>query len=302
MDTYLVSSKRNKPSVAEQMGRIEGARLPLAELSLACGTRVTRPWTRDGFHGYVPGMAGHIISGYHGRSQDCSWRLESHRLVARIRPGTVTVVPESHDGQWDLSGPIEVSHVYLTSARLQSCCEAIISPRRVELIARVGFEDSTIASLLAMISHEALIQDGAPSRLFIDRALDLLCLQLIRGHSSVGSITLQTPRRGLADWQIRRITAYMREQLDEDLGLDELANIVNLTRFHFCTSFRLATGTTPYKWLTAQRIERAKELLSNPHMRITDVASSVGYKTLSAFTATFRKYVGVTPSQFRLRL
>ena len=94
----------------------------------------------------------------------------------------------------------------------------------------------------------------------------------------------------------------MRERLEQEIGLNELAALVNLSRFHFCTAFRMATGRTPHEWLTHQRIARARELLADPALRITDIALSVGYETPSAFAASFRKVAGVTPTEFRRRL
>jgi AraC family transcriptional regulator len=83
-------------------------------------------------------MAGHLIGAYHSGHQHCVWRSEKTRLTARIRPGTVTLIPESHDGHWDLAGPIEVSHVYLTDQRPQACADVITRGRRVELRGRSG--------------------------------------------------------------------------------------------------------------------------------------------------------------------
>ena len=109
-------------------------------------------------------------------------------------------------------------------------------------------------------------------------------------------------RRGLANWQVRRVTAYMSERLDQEVGLRELAQLINLSRFHFCTSFRLATGQTPREWLIARRIERACKLLAQPSLSITKVGLAVGYATPSAFAATFHKRMGMTPSEFRRTL
>ena len=109
-------------------------------------------------------------------------------------------------------------------------------------------------------------------------------------------------RRGLANWQVRRVTAYMSERLDQEVGLRELAQLINLSRFHFCTSFRLATGQTPREWLIARRIERACKLLAQPSLSITKVGLAVGYATPSAFAAAFHKRMGMTPSEFRRTL
>jgi AraC family transcriptional regulator len=61
----------------------------------------------------------------------------------------------------------------------------------------------------------------------------------------------------------------------------------------------LATGRTPYELLISLRMERARDLLRDPRLQVTDVAFAVGYKTPSSFAAAFHKLVGVTPSAFR---
>jgi AraC family transcriptional regulator len=114
--------------------------------------------------------------------------------------------------------------------------------------------------------------------------------------------TAEVSRRGLAGWQVRRVTAYMSERLDQEVCLQELAALINLSRFHFCTAFRLATGQTPREWLIARRLESACKLLAQPAMSITKVGLAVGYATPSAFAASFHKRMGMTPSQFRRAL
>ena len=116
------------------------------------------------------------------------------------------------------------------------------------------------------------------SHMFIEQLLDLVCLQLLRSHSATSMPISPRPRRGLAGWQIKRVTTYMRENFAENIRLQELADLVNLSRFHFCTAFRMATGHTPHEWLTRQRIAYAKKLLKGGKLRITDIALVVGSK------------------------
>ncbi len=94
----------------------------------------------------------------------------------------------------------------------------------------------------------------------------------------------------------------MLERASESLTLDELAGVIHLSRFHFCTAFRLATGKPPHEWLVIQRIDMARKLLEDRVLNITEVGLAVGYGTPSAFTAAFRKIVGCTPTDFRRRL
>ena len=167
---------------------------------------------------------------------------------------------------------------------------------------RVGSEDAVTSQILAILSDPDVIVDPA-AMLLVDRAVDLLCIQLLRAHSVV-----QLPQRvtyvrgGLARWQLRRVTDYMQAHLDKPIGLDKLAALVGLSRYHFCTAFRISTGLTPHVWLTRQRMMLAQRLLNDPHLSISEIALAVGYATPSAFAATFRRTVGKTPRSFRRSL
>ena len=103
---------------------------------------------------------------------------------------------------------------------------------------------------------------------------------------------------GLASWQVKRVTSYLIDHLGQRIDLDAMASLVDLSRSHFCTAFRLAVGMTPRAWLIDRRMERARELLANPGLSITEIALALGY-TPSAFGAIFRRSQGTTPSAFR---
>ncbi|KYK47469.1 hypothetical protein A1D31_30825 [Bradyrhizobium liaoningense] len=169
-------------------------------------------------------------------------------------------------------------------------------------MARVGSEDAVTSQILVILSNPDVITDPA-AQLLVDRAVDLLCIQLLRSHSIVQlPQSLANPRGGLARWELRRVTDYMLAHLDKSIGLDELASQVGLSRYHFCTAFRLSTGLTPHVWLTRQRMMLAQRLLNDPNLSISEIALEVGYATPSAFAATFRRIVGTTPRSFRRSL
>lgn len=262
------------------------------------GVRLTSRWRHEAMKGHLPALSDHVLVTYYAAPRDLHWRSGDNRIVSRAQIDSINVIPQGHDGRWDVTGPIEVSHIYLTDARLQSCAEAVGRGKNVRLIDRAGFADPVTAGLMRMLSRE-----GSPevqsSRLFLDHAIDLLCVQLIRAHSSVGALTTITKRRGLADWQVKRVIEFMRERLDQDIGLSDLAGLVNLSRHHFCTSFRLATGQTPHERFMHLRIDKARERLAASSVSITEIAMEVGYETPSAFTASFRKITAMTPSDYR---
>lgn len=263
--------------------------------------RVTSRWCHGALHDTLVGLPEHVVMTYYGVERNIVWRTDGKRMVSRTRGSSITLIPEGHEGRWDIDGSIEVSHVYLPDHRLQAAAAQLTGGDRVELVGRVGFEDPCAARILELLGREAPRNDPA-SRLFVEQAIDLLCIQLVRAHSSFGELALESPRGGLADWQVRRVTQYMHEHLGEEIGLDELAALVNLSRFHFCTAFRKATGHTPHNWLVVLRIEEARRQLKDRTLAVTDIALIVGYQTPSSFAAAFRKVVGMTPSEYRQKM
>jgi AraC family transcriptional regulator len=288
-------------SAADEISKIIDTPVALNGEVLRGDTRLTQRWSHGALHDHLPGMVGHVVMTYYGVAQEIAWRSGSARLTSRTRPGSITLIPEGHDGNWNIGGPLEVSHIYLTEQRLQNCAELLAGGRPFELLDRVGFDDPAAAHILEMLSQSSVTNDPA-SRLFVEQAVDLLCTQLVRAHSSVGTPAQAEPRRGLADWQVKRVTGYMRDFMDREIGLQELASLVGLSHFHFCTAFRLATGLSPHHYLMQLRMTHARKLLAEPGLSIIQVALAVGYQTPSAFAASFRKATKVTPGAFRRTL
>jgi AraC family transcriptional regulator len=289
------------PSAADEISRIIDNPVALTGAVLREDTRLTQRWQHGAIHDHLASMNRHVVITFYGTPGEIAWRSGGSRLQSRTRPGVITLIPSGHDGRWDVEGPLDVSHVYLTEQRLQHCADVLAHGQRIELIDRVGFDDSATSHILQMLS-QPFATDEPAARLFVEQAVDLLCTQLIRAHSSFGALPPAEPRRGLADWQVKRVASYMQDFIDREISLDEVAALVGLSRFHFCTAFRLATGMSPHHYLTQLRIAHARKLLAEPGLSIIQVALAVGYQTPSAFAASFRKVTRVTPREFRRTL
>lgn len=101
---------------------------------------------------------------------------------------------------------------------------------------------------------------------------------------------------------IKKIKKTIRENYDEDISLKTLADDFYLTSNYICLLFKKETGETFNSYLTDVRIEKAKELLKDPVLRIYQIAEKVGYSDSDYFTRLFKKNTGVTPSEYRKRL
>lgn len=291
----------NVRGVIDEMNRVLDVGPAVHEEPLAGDTRVTRRWAHGAIHDRTACMTHHVVMTYYGAPQRIEWCDGSRRQTSTTRGGTITLIPALHEARWDVHGPIEVSHVYLSEARLRACAEALEIPRGQELLDRVGFPDPIASRLLEILALEAVAPEPS-RRLMLEHTVDLLCMRLVQANSAVGSVASESKPGGLGRWQVKKITDYLGEHLAEDVGLDDLAALIGVSRFHVCTAFRLATGLAPHQWLAARRMAEAKLLLRDRALSITDIGFSVGYRSTSAFIAAFRKSAGITPLQFRRSL
>ncbi len=101
---------------------------------------------------------------------------------------------------------------------------------------------------------------------------------------------------------IARAKLFIAEHLTEELSLGDVAKAVNMSRFYFCKSFRKYTGLNFTDFVARLRVERAKELLLNPNLRVSEIAYEVGFQSLTHFNRVFRRIVGKAPTAYRGRL
>jgi AraC-like DNA-binding protein len=101
---------------------------------------------------------------------------------------------------------------------------------------------------------------------------------------------------------ITKAKKYIEEHQSEDISLGDVAKAVNTSSFYFCKIFRKLTGINFTDYLSRLRIERAKNLLLNPNLRISEIAYEIGFQSLTHFNRVFKRVVGQAPTEFRSQL
>lgn len=101
---------------------------------------------------------------------------------------------------------------------------------------------------------------------------------------------------------VSRAVAFVYEHFAEAMTLSEVARAASLSKFHFCRLFRREMGLSFRDYLQGLRVGRARALLADPRLSVTEVAYAVGFNDLSHFDKVFRRIAGVPPSEYRRTL
>lgn len=101
---------------------------------------------------------------------------------------------------------------------------------------------------------------------------------------------------------VTRARQFIAEHQADEISLGDVARAVNTSTFYFCKLFKKATGLNFTEYLSRIRVEKAKNLLLNPNLRVSEIAYQVGFQSLTHFNRVFRKLAGQSPTHYREKL
>ncbi|HEV2705266.1 MAG TPA: helix-turn-helix domain-containing protein [Pyrinomonadaceae bacterium] len=162
--------------------------------------------------------------------------------------------------------------------------------------------DERLARIARDISEE-LLETDAGQELVVAALVEQLSIHLLRHYAHIRRADeVELSRVGLVDRRIRRAVELMHANLERDLPLEEIASAAHLSAFHFARLFKKLTGASPHAYLASLRAARARDLLAETDLSVTEVASRVGYASSSHFSKAFRQATGLSPRAFRAAL
>jgi AraC-like DNA-binding protein len=127
-------------------------------------------------------------------------------------------------------------------------------------------------------------------------------LSIFADHLSMKSNQIVVQQANDQPPVITRAKQFILDHLTEDLSLSRVANAVHTSFFYFCKLFRKVTGITFTEFISRARIDKAKNLLLNPNLRVSEIAYEVGFQSLTHFNRVFKKIAGQSPTQYRSHL
>jgi len=124
-------------------------------------------------------------------------------------------------------------------------------------------------------------------------------LTIFARHISMVSNQIVVRRDNSEPPAITRAKRFIEENQCEKLSLSQVAKAVNTSSFYFCKMFKKATGLNFTDYVSRVRTEKAKNLLLNPNLRVSEIAFEVGFQSLTHFNRVFKRVVGQSPTNYR---
>ncbi len=164
---------------------------------------------------------------------------------------------------------------------------------QADIAPRLFFFDQNVWDTALKLKAQADSSDRG-QRQYVEALSIVLMHELVRSERVTPVV-----RGGLATWQRKRVAEFIEGHLAEEISLADLAQLVNLSPYHFARAFKESFGVPPHRYHIARRMARAKDLLETPALSVTQIGIEIGFRETSSFSVAFRKFTGVTPSDFR---
>lgn len=219
----------------------------------------------------------------------------------KVRAGEVAIIP-AHSSWTSRSPGSNSSTVLLLYFRPLFIHSAVpdFSCSTIGLRPQIGFRNNQIRHL-AMSLLEELNEANLGDRFYADSLAIGLAVQLVRRYSSLPQVPVGSG--GMAPYKLRKAIAIIEHHLADDeegkVTLKIVAKQVGMSYFHFSRVFKQSMGMNLTNYIAERRIERAKELLNETELPISEIALRSGFSSQSHFHTAFRKVAGTTPRVFR---
>lgn len=242
---------------------------------------------------YIPRISAHTILVRRAAPTELVQRHGGTMTRRRWLPGEAIIVPSGVPTFWRSDSPRDNIHIDLDPAWLQR----VVGGRQVHLRSCFGQSDAVLsalaAALMASLHTNVSLQPSFSDGISMSLAAHLL-------EHYVQTDRYERPTASLSRRELDRITAMVLGDLQQRWSVRQLADAVGLSSFHFCRSFKAASGQSPHAYVTRLRMEEALRLLRSTSRPIFDIALDTGYATAAHFSHTFRRHWGITPRDARL--
>jgi AraC family transcriptional regulator len=243
-------------------------------------------------------LSKHVISLNLGASIHLERTIDHQVEHDRFAEGDILCInPAGLHRTIQVSEPSRILHLYLEPEFISHFAQDQIDPDRVEIIPAFHPDDLLIRQL-GLTLKSTMSCHTAIDTLYADATATMLAAHLLRHYSTVSGKVHQEVK-GHSPSKLRVAIDYIHAHLDEDLSIETLAQLVQVSSYYFVRLFKQSMGLTPHAYIVRHRIERAKQLLKTTNLPIAEIAYRTGFCHQSRFSTVFRQYLHTSPSAYR---
>lgn len=218
------------------------------------------------------------------------------QVRARIRAGAAWFFSPGTAVRARVQEPVELLALAVDPARLNEIAGSVAGSRAWRARDVMDVADPGIEGVAREV-RRTMLGDRLPAEAYLQALVDailarLVCHLTLTLSEAQGTATL-TPAR------LQAVFGHIEEHLDQPLRVEQLADMVGLSRSHFSRAFQHVTGQSPQRFITSRRLCRARALLLSSAANLALIASQSGFSSHAHMTAVFRKEIGVTPTRYR---
>lgn len=175
-----------------------------------------------------------------------------------------------------------------------------LDPGRIEIRNRFQVRDEQLENIAWVLKAE--MDWGYPcGRVYLDSLGVFVAVRLVAYHSSV-SLKLETESGRLSVRKLKRVISYIEDNLAEKISLHDIAGVAGLSVSYFTPLFRETVGIPAHQYLIRRRVERARDLIRDSKMPISQISYETGFAHQSHLSRNMRRLLDVSPTAFRERL
>lgn len=246
----------------------------------------------------VPGLPSTIVSIHVGTSVHVSCRRGGLSHSGTAVHGDIDVIPAGTPSLWEVRGKDTALVLSLSQELVSAVAKHLgYDADRIEIENRFLIRDQQLENIGWALKAE--MESGYPcGRLYLDSLAVSVALRLVRCHSSVR----QEPKRQsgrISAGKLRQVLSYVEDNLSQEISLGDLAGIAGLSVSHFKNLFRETMGLSVHQYLIRRRVERARVLLVEGKLPISQIALETGFAHQSHLARHMRRVLGASPRAVR---